>query len=345
MTGSAGTAADKTGFPAIGFGGASIGNLYRAIDDETAHAALAAAVDAGLAYFDTAPHYGFGLSERRIGAYLKSRATGPRPSKPRPPKPRLSTKVGRRLDPVPRDAPTERHGFVSADPFDSVFDLSADAITSGFAQSCARLGVDEIDLLFLHDIGEVVHGANHDAIFAQAMAEAFPAMDALKAAGKARAIGIGVNEIDVCERVLEQRHIDVILLAGRYSLLENEHSLPFMDACARDGVRIVVGGPFNSGLLVADPAKKARYNYNDAPPWAIKRAQALHSVCAAYDVPLPAVALAFCSAHPAVLSVIPGSQSARQVREIAAWRDTAIPAALWDALKERGLIVRDAPTP
>mgnify|MGYP003655526883 CR=1 FL=1 len=318
--------------PEYGLGAAGLGNLYTAITDEEAAGVLAAARDAGFDYLDTAPYYGHGLSEQRVGAFLAE--TGYRPA--------LSTKVGRRLEPA-GSMPIPDNGFASPAPFIPHFDYSARGIREAFAGSQARLGVDSVDMMLLHDIGAMVHGDAHPAILAQAISEALPEMAALKAEGKTKWIGLGVNEIRVCEEVLAKVDLDVLLLAGRYTLLEHEASLPFLNACHIGGVRVVICGAFNSGLLAASEGEPLRYDYDTAPEWALDRAAQLREVCASFDVPLPAAAVQFCKAHPAVASVIPGAKSAEQVRQISDWTRHDIDSGLWDALKERGLISADAP--
>jgi len=318
--------------PDYGLGAAGLGNLYTAISDEEAVRTLAAARDAQFDYLDTAPYYGHGLSEQRVGKFLAS--TGYRPA--------ISTKVGRCLDPA-GSSPIPDNGFASPAPFIPRFDYSAQGIREAFAGSQARLGVDCVDVLLLHDIGEVVHGDAHSAMLAQAISEALPEMAALKAEGKTRWIGLGVNEIRVCEEILAQVELDVLLIAGRYTLLEHEAALPFLDACHARGVKIIIGGAFNSGLLAASAGEPLRYDYDTAPGWAVDRAAQLREVCASFDVPLPAAALQFCKAHPAVASVIPGAKSAEQVRQISEWTRHHIDSGLWDALKERRLISGDAP--
>ena len=318
--------------PDYGLGAAGLGNLYTAITDEDAMGILAAAKDAGFEYFDTAPYYGHGLSEQRVGAFLAK--TGYRPA--------LSTKVGRRLEPAGAN-PIPDNGFASPAPFIPYFDYSARGIREAFAGSQERLGVDGVDMLLLHDVGAMVHGDAHPKILAQAIGDALPQMSALKAEGKTKWIGLGVNEISVCEEILVQVDLDVLLLAGRYTLLEHEAALPFLNACHSRGVRIVIGGAFNSGLLAASAGEPLRYDYDAAPEWAVDRAAQLREVCAAFDVPLPAAALQFCKAHPAVVSVIPGAKSAEQVRQISDWTRHPIDIGLWDTLKERQLISADAP--
>tara|TARA_R110001606_G_scaffold30320_8_gene93728 strand:+ start:538 stop:1527 length:990 start_codon:yes stop_codon:yes gene_type:complete len=318
--------------PAYGFGAAGLGNLYTAISDEEAQATLEAANEAQLNLFDTAPYYGHGLSEQRIGAYLASSES----------RPVISTKVGRRLEPAGR-ADIPDNGFESPAPFIPKFDYSARGIREAFAGSQQRLGVEAVDILLLHDIGEMVHGGAHEGILAQALEEALPEMAAMKAEAKTKWIGLGVNEIDVCRQVLEHVDLDVLLIAGRYTLLEHAESLSFLGECHRRGVKVIIGGAFNSGLLASTGEEPLYYDYVEAPPWAVERAGQLRAVCETFNTPLPAVALQFCGSHPAVASVIPGAKSAAQVRQIAGWTQMEIDPGIWEALKDRDLISRDAP--
>ena len=320
--------------PDYGLGAAGLGNLYSAISDETAHQTLQAAQQQGMTYIDTAPYYGHGLSEQRVGAFL-SETSG---------QVMVSTKVGRRLVPA-GDAAIPDNGFASPAPFIPEFDYSSAGIRASFEGSQKRLGVEAVDILLLHDIGALTHGEAHETILRQALEESLPEMAALKAEGKTRWIGLGVNEIAVCEQVLEKTDLDCLLLAGRYTLLEHETSLPFLDECHRRGVRVIIGGAFNSGLLAAPEGGPLRYDYAVAPEWAVRRAAELKAVCARYGVPLAAAALQFCRAHPAVTSVIPGARSADEVRQISGWTATRIEPALWAELKERQLISTDAPVP
>ena len=325
---------DRPSISGLGLGAAAVGNLYRAISDEDAGQVLDAAKHCGVRYIDTAPHYGAGLSEQRIGAFLSSQSI---PFA-------LSTKVGRVLRPA-ASADESGEGFVDIPLFRSEFDYTTGGIRAAFAGSCERLGVDRVEALFLHDIGALVHGSKHPAVLELALAESLPTMEAMKAEGEARFIGLGVNEIEVCRDVLAAFPLDLILLAGRYTLFEHSDALCFMAEMAEAGVGIVIGGPFNSGLLVQSDMSALRYNYQAAPAWAIERVEALRAVCDAFSVSLPAAALAFAGAHPAVKAVIPGAQTAHQMREIVAWQGEAIPPQFWTELQEHGLIDRDAPTP
>jgi D-threo-aldose 1-dehydrogenase len=320
--------------PHLGFGAAALGNLYTAVSDENARAAVDAALAAGLNYFDTAPHYGFGLSESRLGGLLPGSA-------------HISTKVGRRL--VPIEAPTDavRHGFAGAAPFEPVFDYSYDGVMAAFEASLARLGRERVDVLLAHDLGRMTHGETHPAQLRTFLEGGYRAMVELRQAGLAGAIGLGVNEWEVCLEALSHADFDVFLLAGRYTLLEQSALDRFLPTCAAKGVSVIVGGPFNSGVLVEDAASGAplHYNYAPAPKEIVERVARLREVCRDHGVALPAAALRFPLAHPAVISVIPGLASAAQVRQALSWLDAPIPVAFWSDLRHAGLLHADAPAP
>lgn len=312
-------------FPRFGMGTAAIGNLYRAVDDAEARATVAAALDAGIRYFDTAPHYGFGLAERRLGAALAQHERGAHAI--------VSTKVGRLL--TPTDARGMRHAFVDADPFEPVFDYSADGILRSFDSSRERIGRDTVDLLLAHDLGRVTHGKDHKRHLAAFLDGGYGAMVALREAGAVGAIGIGVNEVAVCDELLDRVDLDVILLAGRYTLLDRS-AAALLDRCVARGVRVIVGGPYNSGILAADPAAAdpATLPYDYATPDAaiVARARALATTCERAGVTLPAAALHFPLAHPAVACVIAGLAGTDQVAAMATRMATDIPDAAWRAL-------------
>jgi len=320
--------------PRLGFGAAALGNLYTQVSDETARAAVDAALTAGLDYFDTAPHYGFGLSESRLGGLLPASA-------------RISTKVGRRLEPVDVPADAVRHGFAGAAPFEPVFDYSYDGVMAAFEASLARLGRDRVDVLLAHDLGRMTHGDAHPAQLKTFLEGGYRAMVELREAGRTSAIGLGVNEWQVCLEASSHADFDVFLLAGRYTLLEQSALDSFLPTCAAKGVSVIVGGPFNSGILVEDAASGAplHYNYEPAPPEIVERVARLRAVCRDHDVALPAAALRFPLAHPAVISVIPGLASAAQVKQALGWLDAPISAAFWRDLRQAGLLHAEAPVP
>jgi len=322
----------------IGFGGGAIGNLFHRIDDSTARAAVDAALDAGVRYFDTAPHYGRGLSERRIGDALRARQDVV-----------VSTKVGRLLTPDPTITDdSERDGFLSPMPFRATYDYSHDGILRSFEASLHRLGLARVDILLVHDIGQMVHGAA-DEVHWQQLTEGggFDALVRLREEGVIKAFGLGVNEIAVSVRALQVAPIDILLLAGRYTLLEQEPLDVLFPACDRAGVEVVIGGPYNSGILVTGTRSGGaiRYNYDAAPEALIQRVARIETIAAMHGVSLPAAALAFVLAHPVVASVIPGVAHPDHVRQTMAWHGTVIPEDFWSELRHEGLIRGDAPVP
>jgi D-threo-aldose 1-dehydrogenase len=319
----------------IGFGGAPLGNLFAVVTEADAQASLATAWDSGCRLFDTAPLYGYGLSERRFGDALREKQREQYV---------LSTKVGRLLRPgmVGRGDIAD---FRSPMPFHAEFDYSYDATMRSFEDSLQRLGLDRIDIALIHDIGRDWHGANQPAMFRQAMAGAAKALAELKAAGTIGAIGVGLNEADVCEDALQAGDFDCFLLAGRYTLLEQGPLDRLFPACRKRNVSIIIGGAFNSGLLARVGHPDATYNYGAVPPEIAQRAAALHEVCSRHGVPLPAAALQFPLGHPVVASVIPGARNAAEVASHWEWARLAIPSALWEDLRARGLLHPEAPVP
>jgi D-threo-aldose 1-dehydrogenase len=325
---------------AWGFGGAAIGNLYQPVSEADAFETVRAAFDAGVRYFDTAPHYGFGLSEKRLGAALSS--IDPQQTAI------ISTKVGRRLAPRPNADLTEvRQGFVSPEPFESEFDYTYDAVMYSYEDSRKKLKRDRIDILYVHDLGVRTHSEAHAQRFAEFMNGGYRALRELRDSGAVGAIGLGVNEWQICEEALAHGDYDVMLLAGRYTLLEQSSLETFLPLCARRGVCIVVGGPYNSGIL-ARGVKDQRnlvYDYQPAPPHIISQVAAIETVCDKHNVILPAAALQFPLAHPQVISVIPGMNSPAEVSRAKEYLNMPIPAAFWQELRERKLIRPDAPIP
>ncbi|BBE72169.1 aldo/keto reductase [Oharaeibacter diazotrophicus] len=323
------------GVTAYGFGGAPLGNLFRTVPRADAEALLEAVWAAGFRFFDTAPFYGFGLSERRLGDVLRDKPRGDFV---------LSTKVGRVLKPNPGDHPA-RADYVDALPFEPVYDYSYDGVMRSFEHSLQRLGLDRVDVLLMHDIGRVTHGDAHEETFRIAMDGGARAMDELRRSGAVSAIGLGVNEWQVCEAAMDHLDWDCFLLAGRYTLLEQEALASFLPRCEKVGASIVVGGAFNSGILATGPVPGARYNYAPAPAEILERVGRIEAVCRRHGVALPAAALAFPLTHPAVACVIPGMASPRELDANLALLAAAIPSALWADLKAEGLMRPDAPTP
>ena len=322
--------------PAFGLGCAPLGNLYRPLSDAQALATIDAALAAGITYLDTAPFYGHGRSEQRVGEALRA-WSGPRPV--------LSTKVGRVLDPVP---PGEEGDFGYADPlpFRPRFDYSKDGVRRSLDESLSRLGVEHVDVALIHDIGRLTHGDAHPMLMRQVLDEALPALEQARSEGLIRFIGIGVNECEVCLELLERAPLDCILLAGRYTLLEQPALTSGLLAhCAQRGTKLFAAGVFNSGLLATEPSAESPYNYVNVPAPILARAQALWRACAALGVAPQAAAVQFPAAHPAVASTIIGAKTPDEIAQIMAWRQASVPAALWTALKKDGFIARGAPVP
>jgi D-threo-aldose 1-dehydrogenase len=289
-------------------------------------------------YFDTAPFYGFGLSELRIGAAL----AGTRPP------PIISTKVGRRLVPTgPQDASVGREGYFSPRPFAPVFDYGYDSVMRSHAESLQRLNVPRVDILLCHDIGRLTHGEQHASRLREFIDGGYRAMRELRAAGSVRAIGLGVNEPQVCVELLQHCELDCILLAGRYTLLEQPALEELLPLCEQRGVSIICGGPFNSGILAAGSraGAQAHYNYAPPPPAVLERVRLLEAACAEFSVPLQAAALQFPLGHPRVASVVAGCVNAAEAHNAAAMFAHPIPVEFWRALRDRGLIDARAPLP
>ena len=320
--------------PRLGMGCSALGNLYRAVSDAEAQNTLRSALAAKISYFDTAPLYGFGLSEHRLGSALASYDSQHVV---------ISTKVGRLLVPTSKFGP--RDGFVNALPYAPVFDYSFSGVMSSFEASLDRLQRSRVNILFAHDLGARTHGNDSQRMTASFLAGGYRAMQELRSAGRIDAIGLGVNETEICEELLDAVELDVILLAGRYTLLE-QGALRLLDRCARMGVKVIIGGPFNSGLLVeAEESQNLHYNYEPAPAEVIARVRALRATCSRFDVPLPAAALRFPIAHPAVVCVLPGLAAEHEIQQALQWRDQRIPSRLWPALCDAGLLSREVPMP
>ncbi|WP_084583218.1 aldo/keto reductase [Sphingomonas azotifigens] len=324
--------------PGLGFGASTLGNLYRPVADDIASLAVRTAIDHGIRYFDTAPFYGFGLSERRVGDALRER----------PADILLSTKVGRLLVPDTAPRTQERHGFVSPMPFKPVFDYSHDGILRSHAESLQRLGLARIDILLVHDIGRMTHGDAHAQYWHQlTKGGGFRALEQLRTEGTIVGFGLGVNETAVCLDALQETAPDVFLLAGRYTLLEQGALDDLLPACLAQGVAVVIGGPYNSGILATGTRSGGArpYNYAPAPAAILDRVARIEEIADSHGVPLAAAALQFPLAHPAVVSVVPGLASAEQVEQTVKLHATVIPQAFWHDLRDAGLLHPDAPLP
>lgn len=311
----------------LGFGSAPIGNLYTSVTDDDATGAVDAALRAGVRLFDTAPLYGHGLSERRLGRALAGHPRGQLV---------ISTKVGRRL----RTATDAVDGGLFADvpPAEPYFDYSYDGVMRSFEESLERLGLERIDLLLIHD-------ADDRDRFRAVMEGGYRALESLRAAGVVGAIGAGLNDTASCLRFVEAADLDCFLLAGRYTLLEQESLDELLPLCEGRGIGVILGGPFNTGVLATGAIDGATYDYAPAPARILERVSRIEAVCREHGVPLPAAALRFPLGHPAIASVIPGARSAAEMERNAALMRSPVPGALWDRLKAERLIREDAPVP
>ncbi|MGH8713455.1 MAG: aldo/keto reductase [Casimicrobiaceae bacterium] len=323
----------------LGFGGAPLGNLFRVVRDDEAVALVRHAHAAGVRYFDTAPHYGNGLSEDRIGRALHGVARDAY---------LLSSKVGRILVPE-RAAPRDQNGYVDVLPFRQRWDYSHDGTLRSIEDSLQRIGVSRLDFVYIHDLDRDTHGASYAQRFDQVLSGAIPALAGLLDRGLIGGFGLGVNDWRVCVEVLARADLDVVLLAGRYTLLDQTALPELLPLCERRGVAVVIGGPYNSGILAtgARPADGSapRFNYAPAPPEIVARAAAIEAACAEFGVPLRAAALQFPRAHPAVVSVIPGARTVAEFDQNLAFAAWPVPAAFWEALCRRGLVAPGAPLP
>jgi len=325
-------------FSELGFGTAPLGNLYRAISDAQAEELLERAWDLGVRYYDTAPLYGFGLSETRLNRFLRG-------------KPRdayvLSTKVGRLLRAA---TPDKRDGvgqWFDVPARTEVYDFSHDGVMRSLEFSLERLGVDRVDILYAHDLDLRNQGgqAALDARQAEFMAGGHGALVRLREQGVIAAIGAGLDECAPCQWLAERGDIDLFLLAGRYTLLEQAALETLLPLCAAKGIGVVIGGPYNSGILATGPVPGARYDYEPAPAHILDCAARIEAVCARHGVRMVDAALRFPLCHPAVVSVIPGGQSVTDMHSNAAANAAVIPPALWGDLKSEGLMRPDAPVP
>jgi D-threo-aldose 1-dehydrogenase len=322
------TAVRATGvrLTALGLGAAPAGNLYRATTDEEAHATFQAAWDAGVRYFDTAPHYGLGLSERRLGAFLRTR---PRDELV------VSTKVGRLLVPSPETAHrTDPEMFEVPADARRVWDFSRDGVLRSLESSLERTGLDRVDVVYLHD---------PDDHWEQAAHEALPALFDLRDQGVIGAVGAGMNQSAMLTRFVTETDVDVVMCAGRFTLLEQPALADLLPAAAERGVAVVAAAVYNSGILAYDdPPSGATYNYAPAAGELIDRARRIAAVCAEHGVTLPQAALAYVRTHPAVASTVVGLGNPEHVRQAADRAAARVPSALWRALADAGLLAEEA---
>lgn len=319
---------------AFAFGTAPIGNIFRPIDDGTADAMIQTSWDAGVRFFDTAPMYGHGLSELRTGHSLRWKERDGF----------VLSKVGRRLKPK-RRSDIDFAPWSNAAANEVIFDYSYDGTMRAFEDSLQRMALERMDVCFIHDIDVFTRGSEQPAVFRAAMDGSYKALAKLRDEGAVKAVGVGVNEWQVCQTALEQRDFDRFLLAGRYTLLEQEALDTFLPLCEARNVAVVIGGGFNSGILATGAVEGAKYNYAPAPAAVLDRVRAMENVCRAHDVPLPAAAVQFVVAHPAIPSFIAGTRTVEQLDRNLAWFSHPIPDAFWTELKHKGLISERAPVP
>ena len=318
----------------IGFGGAPLGDLYGHLDEVTAQDTVRAALAAGINLVDTAPLYGHGLSEHRIGAALRS---VPRDSVI------ISTKVGRWMQ--AGQPKGDGSGYAGGLPHPAVIDYSYDGAMRSFEQSLLRLGADHIDILLIHDVDIWTHGDRMEQRFTEAMDGAYRALEKLRSSGAVKAIGVGVNEAEMCVRFARAGDFDVMMLAGRYSLLEQDALTEFLPLALHKKIAVMLAGVFNSGILATGARPGAFYNYKPAPPEVLARVTRIETVCASHGVALPQAALAFCAAHPAVATIVLGAVTPQEVARNLDLVARPVPAALWRELKAEGLLAEAAPVP
>jgi D-threo-aldose 1-dehydrogenase len=324
-------------FTELGFGTAPLGNLYRAVPDEDANATLEAAWTSGCRYYDTAPLYGLGLAETRLNPFLRGRKRDDYV---------LSSKVGRLMRVAPPEQRTGIGKFFDTPSRREVYDYSYDGVMRSFEASLERLGVDRIDILFVHDVDIFTHGSKEasDRRIEEFMSSGYYGLLSLRDQGVIKAFGGGINEWQVAQTLAERGDFDLFLLAGRYTLLEQDALATFLPLCQKRGIGIVLGGPYNSGVLATGPKLGAYYNYSEAPKEILDRVARIEAVCQRHGVRLIEAALQFPLQHPSVVSVIPGGQRPAEVESNRALLDVKIPAALWADLKQEGLLRADAPT-
>jgi D-threo-aldose 1-dehydrogenase len=314
--------------------------MYRAVDQDAAIATVHAAFENGVRYFDTAPVYGFGLSETRLGQAVKSLPRGDIV---------ISSKVGYDLVPIP---PAELKPTLWENPpaMRADFDYSHDAVMRSIEGTLKRLDTDYVDMLSIHDPDEAIHfGPGEDPFarsrFREAMDGAYPALDALRAQGVIKAVGVGINQWQMLSDFVVAGRFDYFLLAGRYTLLEQEPLATLLPLCEQRNTKIIIGGPYNSGILATGAVAGATFNTKPAPEQVLERVHRIEAVCAKYGVALPAAALQFPLGHPLVVSVIPGARSVEELQQNLDYMRQPIPASLWSDLKREGLVAPAAPLP
>lgn len=322
----------------LGFGGAPLGDLFTQVSDTDADRTLAAAREAGIRYFDTAPLYGLGKSEHRVGRFVRSASREDVV---------VSTKVGRVLRAPVNPGNVSPSIFAGALPFEFFFDYGYDGIMRSFEDSLQRLGINRVDLLVIHDLDYWHHKTKSvvSAHMAKLVTSGWRALDELRRGGVIRGIGAGINELGMIPSLADAVDLDFFLIAMRYTLLDQRTLDEELPLCAERNIGVVVGSVFNSGILATGPVGAAKYDYQDAPPDIVERVRRLEEVCIRHDVPLAAAALQFPLGHPSVASVIPGGLNEEHVRANVHLFQREIPSALWNDLKSEGLLRDDAPVP
>jgi D-threo-aldose 1-dehydrogenase len=323
------------GTAGIALGGAPLGNLYAPVDEDAAERTVRRAWELGVRYFDTAPHYGQGLSEQRFGRALRSYARDDY---------LLSTKVGRLLT-ADAQAPRDQFGYVQALPYTARFDYSADGALRSIEDSLKRLNLSRIDIAYIHDIDTRTHGAEQPARFREAMQGAYRALERLRGEGVIRAVGLGVNEWEVCRDALAHGDFDCFMLAGRYTLLDQSAAPELMPACRARGVRLVLAGAYNSGILATGAVAGARFDYQAADADTLQRVRRIEAVCRSFAVPLRAAALQFLRGAPCLATAVVGGRSPEEIEDSVRMAQHLVPAEFWAALRNEGLLAESLAEP
>jgi D-threo-aldose 1-dehydrogenase len=310
----------------LGLGGAPLGGLFQDVQGESAVATIRRALELGINFFDTAPLYGHGKSEMRMGEGLAGTSPDSRV---------LATKVGRVLEPV-APGTLEKDEFDNPAPFKPVFDFSYDGVMRSFNESLKRLQIDRIDILHIHD---------PDDHYDEAIKGAYPALDQLRSEGRIKAVGAGMNQAEMPARFAREGNFDCFLLAGRYSLIDHTGLKELLPLCVEKQISIIIGGPYNSGILATGAKPGAKFNYADAPPEILEKVRKVEEVCERHQVPMKAAALQFPLAHPAVAAVIPGARSVAELEENFRLVSHPIPGDFWAEMLSKGLLPEEAPVP
>lgn len=322
----------------LGFGGAPLGDLFDPVSETQAQDTLQAAWDAGIRYYDTAPFYGYGKSEHRLGHFLRQQERKDFV---------LSSKVGRVLTATRNLDSFDKGGWIGGLPFDYRFDYSYDGIMRSWEDSLQRLGLNSIDILLIHDLDSFFHDSEQrfSAHLNQLITSGWRALDELRSQGLIKAVGTGLNRMGALPRLIDAIDPDLSIVAMPYTLLDQEVLEEEFPLCEEHDVRIVIGAVFASGILVAGPTEGARYAYDTASPEILEKTHRIQEVCQRHDVPLPAAAMQFPLGHPLVSAIIPGAMEPGHITTNAEWFQHQIPAEMWAELKTEGLLREDAPTP